>query len=109
MNMNIARISWIGLLMLAMSAGSIEAAELMQNGGFETGDLSSWTQQWTPGESGSVVTTSAARTPRYGLWMYTANASPLEAFSYIYQDVPTVPDEVVVASAYIATPGGGAG
>lgn len=84
-----------------------EAANLLSNNGFETGNFTSWTRQYTPIESGSLLTATGARSGAYGLWIYTAGSSSVaEAFSYIHQDIQASPGETITASAYIRTPAG---
>lgn len=99
------RFQFVGCFLIASLPGGIAAAEFLQNPGFEE-DFKAWDRQHTPAESGSLVTTTAARTAKKGLWIYTANGASIEAFSYVRQDLPAAPDEVVTAGAYIRTPGG---
>lgn len=109
MNSGNVRIQFVVYFLLSALPGDIAATEILQDPGFETGGLSAWHQQYTPGTSGSIITRTAARTGDYGLWIYTANGSSTEAFSNIYQDLPAAPNEVVTAGAYIRTPAPGAG
>ena len=81
-----------------------QATNLLTNGDFETGNLDSWSTDWTPIESGALCSTTAARGSGYGLWIYTDDGSSEEAFSSIYQDIQAAAGDIATASAYIRTP-----
>lgn len=84
-----------------------DAANLLSNGGFETGDLSSWGQYTYPGGAGLLATTTAARTDTYGLWIYTADSNlDSPSISLAYQDVNASQEDFFTGSAYIRTPNG---
>ena len=98
---------FLNVLVVLICSYSVEAVNCLANGDFETGNLGSWTQEWEPVESGSLCTATAARNSEFGLWIYTANNSSQESFSYIYQDCNSKPGDIAIAHAYIRTPSPG--
>jgi hypothetical protein len=97
----------VGLVVTMHLASNVDAGNLLSNGDFETGDLSSWRTAWLPDQSGALVTATAARGSGQGLWIYTANSYAGVAFASVYQEFPAEAGNVFVASAYIRTPAPG--
>ena len=96
--------SGIGLIVALLWIGNVEAANLLVNAGFETGNLNSWHTNWLPDQSGALVTTTAAHSSTYGLWIYTADGYSGSAFASVDQVFTASAGDVFKGSAYIRTP-----
>lgn len=97
----------LGILLFA--GMSVIAQNLLINGGFEASvpDGSPpgppWRHDWSPRESGSNTTTTAAKTGDCGLWMYTA-ITGTNPFTTSYQEVSCNPSTKYRAEIYLRTP-----
>lgn len=96
-------VNWLLSFMLLISS-SLLRANLLADPGFEAGTLASWTRQWYPGESGSLSTSTAARSGNFGAWIYTASGSSLMGFSSLSQKFAATPGQTYSGSAHIRTP-----
>jgi hypothetical protein len=65
------------------------AATVVQNGGFETGDFTGWSQM---GTAGSAVVSYSASFVHSGI--HGLSTGPVGSLGYIYQIVATVPGQV---------------
>ncbi len=99
----------LGILLVAGMSAS--AQNLLNNGGFEasvpdgTKPGPPWRHDWSPIESGSVTTTSAARTGDCGLWMYTAKSGS-NSYTTTFQEVTCSPSTKYRAEVSLRTPEG---
>lgn len=87
------------VLVLCLLTEQAAAVEKLTNYNFETGTLSGWSTDWTPGTAGALVTSTAAHSGSYGVWEYTANTSAA-SFSGTYQDVATAAAQRYSASCW---------
>ncbi len=92
-----------------------QAAELLQNPGFEEGSghgqppRPPWFLDYDPGTAGAVTTSTAAHSGTFGLWAYTYDGSA-SSYSSTYQDIPAQPGRSYQGKAFIRTaPIGGEG
>jgi Immunoglobulin I-set domain/Immunoglobulin domain/Protein of unknown function (DUF642) len=75
--------------------------QLVQNGGFETGSFSAWSQ------SGDFSGCSVSASPPYvHSGTYGALLGPIGALGYLSQSLPTVPGQVYVLSLWLDSPDG---
>lgn len=101
----------MGLLVVAASAGALslfgvasaQAANLIQNGNFATGDLTDWTVSGNPTytQVGTSVPTTSITPP--GADLYLLYVGPVGT-TYLTQDFSDVPGLRYLASALIAVP-----
>ena len=101
---------FIPLLGIFLITGmSAVAQNLLINGDFEasvpdgTPPGPPWKNDWSPRESGSNTTSTAARTGDCGLWMYTARTGT-NPFTTSYQEVRCKPSTNYKAEIYLRTP-----
>ncbi|MBI4662818.1 MAG: hypothetical protein HY735_28720 [Verrucomicrobia bacterium] len=94
-----------------VSFASVSADDAFRDGGFEHStsngsfpDSGEWQRAWL-GEAGAVCTTTAARSGRNGLWVYTGNGGA-DSWSGTYQALRATAGNVFRASAWIRTPSG---
>ena len=104
------RKKFIPLLSILLITGmSAIAQNLLINGDFEasvpdgTKPGPPWKHDWSPIESGSKTTSTAARTGDCGLWMYTARTGA-NPYTTSYQEVPCRPSTNYRAEIYLRTP-----
>ena len=94
------------ILFTGMSAIS---QNLLINGDFEASvpdgktPKIGWEFDWSPDESGAVTTSTAARTGKCGLWIYTAQSGS-NSFLTSFQEVPCRPSTNYRAEIYLRTP-----
>lgn len=97
------------LVILLFAAMSATAQNLLKNGDFEssvpegTPPGPPWKHDWSPRESGSITTSTAARTGDCGLWMHTAIAGT-NPYTTSYQEVSCKPSTNYRAEIYLRTP-----
>jgi hypothetical protein len=93
----LAVITWlISLLVLAQSTSPGSAATLVENGGFETGDFTGWTQSGDSSESYVVTHPLAIHSGAYG-----AGFGPIGTPGYISQTLLTTPEQLYLISAWL--------
>jgi hypothetical protein len=82
------------------SLNAVLAVNILQNGGFESGNLNGWTQS---GAGGAGVTTSSTyvHTGNYGVY-----AGPGGSLGYLSQTIPTVAGQSYLLSFWLYSPGG---
>jgi hypothetical protein len=91
------------LITVSMKLGpAVYAQELLENQGFESGSLSSWTTDWSPITAGALPTMTAAHSGTFGLWEYT-DLSAGNSFSGTYQQVSAQPSQSYFGSAWVRT------
>jgi hypothetical protein len=99
--------SVLAVLTIFIFAHSVEAANLLNDPGFElsypNGSFPSskfWMPSWEYLESGAICTSTAAHTGECGLWEYTGNLG-VDWWSGQYQNVSAAPGDVFTASAWV--------
>jgi hypothetical protein len=98
------------LVALICTSFNVAGQNLLENGDFEnsipngTFPASAWRPSWYPEQAGSVTTTTAARSGKCGLWMYTAFDGNSNSFSKPNQDVNCTPLVNYRAEVYLRTP-----
>ena len=79
----------------------VPGGQLVQNGGFETGDFSSW------GESGNFLDCSVSRSlPAVHSGSYGALLGSSGSLGYLSQTLPTVPGQLYLLSLWLDSPDG---
>jgi len=78
------------------------SAQLVQNGGFEAGKFTSWTQS---GNTGSTSVTSSGNTFIHS-GSYGAKLGPVGSLGYLSQTVPTLPGQPYLLSLWLSSPDG---
>lgn len=96
-------------LVAQASAQSASPTKALADGGFEgctangtAPDSGAWKPAWL-NDAGAIVTTTARRTGRSGLWAYTGRA-PQDTWAAVRQDLPAVPGNVFHATGHVRTP-----
>ena len=97
-----------GLIILVFACSNAIPQNLLKNGDFEASIPNGtfpvgWQPSWHPTEAGSVTTSTAARTGKSGLWMFTTNGN---SFSRPYQEVNCTPLKNYKTEAYLRSPKG---
>ena len=77
--------------------------QLVQNGGFETGDFSGWTQSGNTSLTAVTTNDLAVHSGSYG-----AQCGPSGSLGFLAQTLPTVPGAAYVISAWLDSPDGAA-
>jgi hypothetical protein len=98
----------VTLAVALLSFGTVVfAGDQVQNGGFETGDFTGWTQFGDTSFNGvcSVSTCPGGYAPYAGT--YAGFFGPVGDTGGIYQDITTVPGQDYTISFYLALPVGG--
>lgn len=90
------RSSAVALIALVLLPGAA-FANLITNGGFETGDFTGWTVTGTKQYYG--VSHNAAHSGSWGAWF-----GDIEGLTYIAQTVPTTPGAMYDISLWVANP-----
>ncbi len=98
MRTKLALIAALGVI-LAWSAGDVQAANLLQNPGYENG-LNDWTDLYG---APSHVTSTTVHGGALAATKSVATVSGQDYWSQIYQEIPVVPGNPVYASAYLKT------
>lgn len=83
---------------------AVISPELVQNGGFETGDFTGWTESGTAqAVAGMLVTTNAdyVHSGQYG-----ASLGSPDSMGYLSQSLPTSPGQLYLLSLWLASPDG---
>jgi len=91
----------ISALLILLTGASVSAQQLVQNGGFETGDFSGWTQ--TGNQSGVQVSTSSlyVHSGTYG-----ARLGPSGSLGYLSQTFSTTAGQIYALSLWLDSPDG---
>ena len=99
----------VALATVSASAQSPTPKWEFRDGGFEActpngtpPDSGAWKTAWL-GEASGLVTTTAGRTGRAGLWAYTGKSAQ-DSWSGIFQELPSAPGQVFTATGYVRTP-----
>jgi len=89
--------AWLTAFLFLVFTAPIQAAvPLVQNGGFETGDFSSWTQ------SGGTDHTYVSSTSTYvHSGIYGAELGPISSLGYLSQTLATVPGQTYLLSFWV--------
>jgi hypothetical protein len=96
------RLAFVFFCACLCAALNASSQELLFNPGYESGSLSSWSTDWTPGSAGALITTTAAHSGSHGLWEYTANTAA-SSFSGTYQQVAASVGQSFQAGAWVRT------
>jgi hypothetical protein len=83
------------------STGALLAVNVMQNGGFESGNLNGWTQSGNTSATFVSGSSTYAHSGNYGL-----QAGPSGSLGYISQAIPTVAGQSYLLSFWLNSPGG---
>lgn len=92
--MKIFPILGLGMLLVGSSASMTHAAELVTNGGFETGSFSGWTQIGDTDFTGVDIVT-----PHTGT--YAASLAPDGALGFLSQTLATLPQQTYALSFFL--------
>lgn len=97
----------ITLAIAVLAIGTLASAQLVQNGGFETGDFTDWTVSGDTSFIGvcSVSTCPGNFAPFEGT--YAGFFGPVGDTASISQEIPTTPGQQYSLSFYLANPQGG--
>ncbi len=76
--------------------------QFVQNGGFETGDISGWNLSGNTNSTAVTIDTTAVHSGNYG-----AQFGPSGSLGFLSQTVPTVPGATYVISAWLNSPANG--
>ncbi|SPE53115.1 hypothetical protein SBV1_1640001 [Verrucomicrobia bacterium] len=83
------------------STGAVLSLDLVQNGGFEAGDLEDWTQTGNTSSTSVSSGSSYAHSGNYGL-----QVGPTGSLGYLSQTLPTVAGQTYLISFWLNSPGG---
>jgi sugar lactone lactonase YvrE len=100
MKPKLARVALLSLVLTFFGVDAYPAQSLVQNGGFETGDFTGWTQS---GNTGSTGVSSLFTNVHSGT--YCGRFGPVGALGYISQVIPTVPGQSYFISMWLQRDG----
>ena len=87
---------------------NVQVQPLLLNGGFETGDFTSWTLSASTNLTGNGTNMYVTSNPQFvESGNYAARLGPIGSLNYLSQTVPTKPGQTYLLSFWVENPGGG--